>query len=196
MDPPCRGQLLHSQRFLHVLGQLRFPHRSYDFHSPRPRSSRRLRPQLVGNVSRELGSDRFEPLAGDYNWLNCRNVCCHHRPHRCSLRFLRWFRVHPQPVLYHFQLDPMHHHHDHVYPPRRSRAQPSIWSRSGQHGCRLLYISDCICRWKPRDGDMQEPDSESTRHEDHHRRSWSDLYILGYRVFYESRRYAKQSACR
>ena len=89
MDPPHRGQLLHSQRFLHVLGKLRFPRRGHNFHPPRPRSSRRLRAQLVGDVPRELGGNGFEPVAMDHSWFNCRNVCCHHYPHRCPLRFLR-----------------------------------------------------------------------------------------------------------
>ena len=184
MDPPCCGQLLHSQWLLHVLGKLCFPNRSHDFYPSRSRSPRRLRTLLVGDVSRELGGNRFEPVAMDHNRFNWRNVCRHHHPYRRPLRFLRWFGMHPQPVFHHLQLDLMHHHHAHVYQPRRSRAQPPIWSRPGQHGRRLLYISNCVCCRKPRDRNVQEPHQESPGHENHHRCSWSDLHVFGYRVFY------------
>ena len=157
MDPSCRGQLFHSQRLLHVLGKLCFPNRSYVIHPPRARSPRRLRPHLVGDVSRELGGDGLEPMAMDHNRFNCRNVCRRYYPHRCPLRFLRWIWMHSQPILHHLQLNPLHHHHDHVYSPHRSRVQPTIRSRPGQHGRRLLYISDCVRCREPRDRYMQEP---------------------------------------
>ena len=157
MDPPCHGYLLHSQRFLHVLGKLRLPHRCHDLHPSRSCSACRLRPQLVGDVPRELGDNRLELVAMDHNWIDCRDVRRHHHAHRHPLWFLRRIRVHHESILYHLQLDPMHHHHVRVHSPRRSRTQPSVWTRPSQHGRRLLHLFDRVCSREPRDRYVQEP---------------------------------------
>lgn len=138
MAHPHCDLLLHSQRFLHVLGQLHRSHRCHNVHTSRSGPTRRLCSFVVGNMPRKLGKLELQPLAMDPHHLDGGYVRRYNRSNGRHVRVLRRFWVHSQQVLHLYEPRFVHPHHHSVYSPDCPRTQSTFGLGTIKHGRRLL----------------------------------------------------------